>query len=163
MRFPRRTYRARPATRVATVVTFAASCIVPVGALLAGARWGGSGLLRAGHSPDTVAAPAFDVGVVRRAEPPHGPRVDGEVESAEGPVTAVEPPAVPFDEDVGPVPARYADLEVVRAGRDRDGWPTWWHADGTITKRARQRVVGQDGVVRWMPVVLHFARASRRR
>ncbi len=49
----------------------------------------------------------------------------------------------PADPDeVGPCPQ--ADLPaVLRRGRDVDGQDTWWHADGSITKRGTRAVAGE--------------------
>jgi len=47
------------------------------------------------------------------------------------------------DEDgVGPCPEPGL-ARVVRRGRDADGWATWWHADGSITKRGVRQVGGE--------------------
>lgn len=49
----------------------------------------------------------------------------------------------PADPDhVGPCPQ--VDLPaVLRRGRDADGQDTWWHADGSITKRGTRTIAGQ--------------------
>lgn len=67
------------------------------------------------------------------------PPVDAE------PVLALEPVGpLPDPDRVGPCPEAYAHLRVERRGLDEEGRPTWWHADGSVTKRIVQRVRG-DG------------------
>jgi hypothetical protein len=39
---------------------------------------------------------------------------------------------------VGPCPRQPLTSPVTRSGIDQDGWPTWWHEDGSVTKRVRQ-------------------------
>jgi hypothetical protein len=55
----------------------------------------------------------------------------------------------------------HADSPVVRRGIDTDGWPTWWHADGTLTKRTIIPVT-RDGVTMDLEDVLTLERAPVR-
>ena len=140
----------RTARRAAASATaFLLAIGVLVGALCLGNPW------RGGPPADVAPFPAQPAATRVDSEPPRGAVVHG---PGMGPGHHGAAP----EEDVGACPERYADLPVLRAGRDQDGWPTWWHADGTITKRAVQRVRAVDGTILEMPVVLHFkARGAR--
>jgi hypothetical protein len=63
--------------------------------------------------------------------------------------------------DVGPCPAPYAEIPVVRSGHDELGRPTWWHADGSRTTRVIQ-IARKDGEAFEVPAVMHLRPMPRR-
>jgi hypothetical protein len=84
--------------------------------------------------------------------------------SPPGPMSALvgEPAnASAMGEALGPCPADVAS-PVVRSGLDADGWPTWWHADGSKTKRVLQHVggAGVPAIVRMQPAGDRVRRAD---
>lgn len=49
--------------------------------------------------------------------------------------------ALPDPDRVGECPREPLESKVVRRGIDpADRWPTWWHVDGSLTKRVQQRL-----------------------
>ena len=74
--------------------------------------------------------------------------------------------AVADPDRIGPCPglgtrAPHAS-PVVRRAVDHDGWPTWWHEDGSLTKRVIQEVREQDGTLRRIPEVMRLTAAGKR-
>jgi hypothetical protein len=67
---------------------------------------------------------------------------------------------LPDPDRVGPCPEAYASLAVARRGLDEEGRPTWWHVDGTITKRIVQRV-REDGREVEVPSLLRMTPRSK--
>lgn len=57
-------------------------------------------------------------------------------------VEASDQAHLPDPDGVGPCP-EVGLPRVLRRGRDADGWATWWHADGTMTKRGVRTVAGE--------------------
>jgi hypothetical protein len=55
---------------------------------------------------------------------------------------AVDADELPDPDEVGPCPEPGLP-PVLRRGRDGDGLETWWHSDGSLTKRSTQRVDGE--------------------
>lgn len=91
-------------------------------------------------TPTGLAAPAFESARV--------PAVTG----------SGEPAALADPDGVGPCPPSSSAIAspVVRRGLDpMDGLPTWWHADGRVTKRQRgYRVRGADGRESTVPATI---------
>ena len=70
------------------------------------------------------------------------------------PAPATSAPAIDPDR-IGPCPE--SGLPVVRQGRDLDGLDTWWHADGSITKRTVTEIEGVP-----MPAIVRLRPAGER-
>lgn len=68
-------------------------------------------------------------------------------------------PTLPDPDGVGPLPALAAKVEspVIRRGRDGDGFATWWHADGSLTKRVEQTLRDAEGRAHKVPSVIRVA------
>ena len=65
-------------------------------------------------------------------------------------MTAISAPAaeIPDPDNLGTCPQWGGSTSispVVRRAIDADGWPTWWHADGSLTKRVLQGVRDAEG------------------
>lgn len=54
----------------------------------------------------------------------------------------VDPDDLADPDEIGPCPEPGLP-PVLRRGRDADGLETWWHTDGSLTKRSTQRVDGE--------------------
>lgn len=65
---------------------------------------------------------------------------------------------LPDPDGIGPLPkaAGTVSSPVVRRGRDADGWPTWWHADGSLTKQVEQTLREPDGTPHRVPSVVRM-------
>lgn len=112
--------------------------------------------------PDTEPAPPSEAAAEGRQSPPARPAVETlQAEEAAGskgvlPVAALAlrpdahgPGEVPDPDGVGPCPEAKA---FVRRGIDGDGLATWWHADGSMTKRAVQVLRDAAGNEHRVPV-----------
>ena len=61
---------------------------------------------------------------------------------------------LPDPDRVGECPREGVFPRVIRRGIDVDRWPTWWHLDGSLTKRVVQNLSDESGVVVRAPAVM---------